>query len=165
MSLFKRAYRNTKDQMRISLIILILVTIFLAVAMMLAETVNNNFTFWDALLWPLVKYVEDPANISKTPITVIGKFIGTLVGVMAVAIFAVPAGLIGAGLIGAMEEQKRIEEIDKMRKRLNKSFRRSKATNLHDYIKTHKKDTDLKKIKHLVVFTNDCDPESNSMHG
>lgn len=152
MLLFKRAYQKTKSPMGISLIILFLVTIILVLAMMLAETANDNFSFWDAILWTLVQYVGDPADISKTPTTIIGKFTGTLVGVMAVAIFAVPAGLIGSGLISAMEEQERIEKINKMRKRLNKSFRRNKATNLHDYIKKHKKETELKKSSTLLFL-------------
>lgn len=161
LHLFKRAYQKTKSQLGVSLIILLLVTIFLVLAMLLAETTNDNFSFWDALVWPLVKYVEDPADIAKPPLTVVGKFVGTLVGIMGVAIFAVPAGLIGSGLISAMEEQERERKLDKMRKRLHKSFRRSKATNLHEHIKKHKKEIELKKIKHLVVFTNERDPEKN----
>ena len=139
LHLFKRAYQRTKSQLGVSLVILLLVTIFLVFAMLLAETTSDNFSFWDALVWPLVQYVGDPADISKTPATAIGKFTGTLVGVMAVAIFAVPAGLIGSGLIKAMEEQEREQKLDKMRKRLHKSFRRSVPTNLREYINKYKK--------------------------
>ena len=137
LHLFKRAYQKTKSQLGVSLVILLLVTIFLVLAMLLAETTNDNFSFWDALVWPLVKYVEDPADITKPPLTVVGKFVGTLVGIMGVAIFAVPAGLIGSGLISAMEEQEREQKLDKMRKRLHKSFRRSVPTNLREYIKEY----------------------------
>ena len=138
LNLFKRAYQKTKSQLGVSLVILLLVTIFLVLAMLLAETANNNFSFWDALVWPLVKYVEDPADITKPPVTAVGKFIGTLVGVMGVAIFAVPAGLIGSGLISAMEEQEREQKLDKMRRRLHKSFRRAVPTNLREYINKYK---------------------------
>lgn len=137
LHLFKRAYQKTKSQLGVSLVILLLVTIFLVLAMLLAETTSDNFSFWDALVWPLVQYVGDPADISKTPATAIGKFTGTLVGVMAVAIFAVPAGLIGSGLIKAMEEQEREQKLDKLRRRLHKSFRRGRSTNLRDYINNH----------------------------
>jgi len=137
LRLFKRAYQKTKSQLGVSLVILLLVTIFLVLAMLLAETANDNFSFWDALVWPLVKYVEDPAGITKPPLTALGKFIGTLVGVMGVAIFAVPAGLIGSGLISAMEEQEREQKLDKMRRRLHKSFRRVGSTNLREYINKH----------------------------
>jgi voltage-gated potassium channel len=54
----------------------------------------------------------------------IGIFIGTLVGIMGVAIFAVPAGLIGSGLTDAMDEEKREKELDEYRVRIRKSFRR-----------------------------------------
>ena len=138
LRLFKRAYQKTKNQLGVSLVILLLVTIFLVLAMLLAETANDNFSFWDALVWPLVKYVEDPADITKPPLTVVGKFVGTLVGIMGVAIFAVPAGLIGSGLISAMEEQEREQKLDKMRRRLHKSFRRAISTNLREYIDKYK---------------------------
>lgn len=139
LHLFKRAYQKTKNQLGVSLVILLLVTIVLVLAMLLAENTNDNFSFWDALVWPLVKYVEDPAGVSKPPITAAGKFIGTLVGVMAVAIFAVPAGLIGSGLIKAMEDQEHEQKLDKMRRRLHKSFRRAISTNLREYIDNYKK--------------------------
>ena len=138
LHLFKLAYQKTKSQLGVSLVILLLVTIFLVLAMMLAETTNDNFSFWDSLVWPLVKYVEDPADITRPPLTAIGKFVGTLVGIMGVAIFAVPAGLIGSGLISAMEEQEREQKLDRMRKRLHKSFRRSVPINLREYIDKYK---------------------------
>jgi len=46
------------------------------------------------------------------------------VGIMGVAIFAVPAGLIGSGLTDAMDEDKREKELDEYRVRIRKSFRR-----------------------------------------
>ena len=44
---------------------------------------------------------------------------------MGVAIFAVPAGLIGSGLTDAMDEEKREDELNGFRRRMQKAFRRS----------------------------------------
>ena len=92
----------------------------------LAESrVDPNFSFWDAFIWPYEKYLGDPGKVVDDPlISPIGKLIATLVGIMGVAIFAVPAGLIGSGLTDAMDEEKREKELEEFRARMRKSFRR-----------------------------------------
>ena len=96
LNLFAKAFRATYHQIWVSGIVLAFVTVLFAIALFIAEhSVNPDYTFWDALVWTFVKYVEDPADIVSPPVTVLGQVIGTLVGVLGIAIFAVPAGLIG----------------------------------------------------------------------
>lgn len=142
--LFKAAYHKTKDQMLISVTMLLVITVFLVIGMYLAESyANKNFNFIDALAWPCVNYVGDPAGIAVPPITYLGKFLGTLVGVIGVAIFAVPSGLIGSGLISAMEDEAAQKKLDKSSVELHKLFRRngqgnSYYTNKENLKKTYK---------------------------
>lgn len=97
--LFKTAFKNTRRQICVSGIFLVIITFLLTVGLYLAESsVDPNFGFWDAFIWPYEKYLGDPGKVVDDPlISPIGKIIGTLVGIMGVAIFAVPAGLIGSG--------------------------------------------------------------------
>ena len=135
LNLFGKAYRATHHEIWVSLKVLALITIVFAIAMFLAErTSNPDYSFWDALVWTFVKYVEDPANIVEAPVTMIGKFVGTLVGVLGIAIFAVPAGLIGSGMMDAMSEEKREEELAGFRRRMQKAFRRSSNKGLREYL-------------------------------
>ena len=124
--LFKTAFMNTRRQICVSGIFLVAITCVLTVFLYLAESrVDPNFSFWDAFIWPYEKYLGDPGKVVDDPlISPIGKFIATLVGIMGVAIFAVPAGLIGSGLTDAMDEEKREKELDEYRVRMRKSFRR-----------------------------------------
>ena len=125
LKMFKKAYEATRREIFTSLIILISITLIFSFAMWLTETGgSNHYTLGDAFIWVLVKYVEDPADIAIAPVTVIGQVIGTLVGVLGIAIFAVPAGLIGSGLLDAMAEVKKDEEVQKNSKSLHKRFRR-----------------------------------------
>ena len=129
-SLFAKAFRTTYHQIWVSGIILLLVTAVFAIALFLAEhSANPDYSFWDALVWTFVKYVEDPADIVSPPITVLGQVIGTLVGVLGIAIFAVPAGLIGSGLMEAMDENKREKITAKNSIKLHKCFRRISQSN------------------------------------
>lgn len=124
--IFKTAFMNTRRQICVSGIFLVAITCVLTIILYLAESsVDPDFGLWDAIIWPYEKYLGDPGKIVDDPlISPIGKFIATLVGIMGVAIFAVPAGLIGSGLTDAMDEDKREKELDEFRVRIRKSFRR-----------------------------------------
>lgn len=126
LRLFKTAFMNTRRQIYVSGIFLVAITCVLTVFLYLAESrVDPNFSFWDAFIWPYEKYLGDPGKVVDDPlISPIGKLIATLVGIMGVAIFAVPAGLIGSGLTDAMDEEKREKELEEFRARMRKSFRR-----------------------------------------
>ena len=90
LNLFAKAFRATYHQIWVSGIVLALVTVLFAIALFIAEHLANpDYNFWDALVWTFVKYVEDPADIVSPPVTVLGQVIGTLVGVLGIAIFAV----------------------------------------------------------------------------
>ena len=136
--LFKTAFMNTRRQIYVSGIFLIAITFVLTVILYLAESrVDPDFGFWDAFIWPYEKYLGDPGKIVDDPLTSpIGKFVATLVGIMGVAIFAVPAGLIGSGLTDAMDEEKREKELEEYRVRMRKSFRRTVNKTLRGYLDT-----------------------------
>ena len=134
--LFKTAFKNTRRQIYVSSIFLVAITCVLTVILYLAESrVDPNFGLWDAIIWPYEKYLGDPGKVVDDPLmSPIGKFIGTLVGIMGVAIFAVPAGLIGSGLTDAMDEEKREDELNSFRHRMRKAFRRSSNKGLREYL-------------------------------
>ena len=136
--LFKTAFMNTRRQICVSGVFLVAITCVLTVILYLAESrVDPNFSFWDAFIWPYEKYLGDPGKVVDDPlISPIGKFIATLVGIMGVAIFAVPAGLIGSGLTDAMDEEKREKELEEFRVRMRKSFRRTVNKTLRGYLDT-----------------------------
>ena len=137
MNLFAKAYQTTKHQMWASVKVLVLITFVFAILLYIAEhSVNNEFSFIDALVWTFVKYVEDPADVTTSPSTILGQIVGTLVGVLGIAIFAVPAGLIGSGLMDAMEDERHERDIADYRKRLRKTFRREMNKSLRGYLNT-----------------------------
>ena len=158
--LFRRAYDVTHHQIWDSIKILTLITLFFAILMWIAEgSKNPDFSFIDALVWTFVKYVNDPADVATSPITYFGQFVGTLVGVLGVAIFAVPAGLIGSGLLEAMKEEKEEEKIKKSSILLHKRFRRNAQTSSY-FLDENKTKSTLKfvpryrSLAHIQAKTN-----------
>ena len=108
-----------------SVMILLFVTLIFSIVLWIAEhAANPDYSLWDALVWVVVKYVEDPADVVVPPVTVLGQIIGTLVGILGIAIFAVPAGLIGSGLLDTMAEERQQERTNDSCQLLHKRFRR-----------------------------------------
>ena len=123
--LFKKAYQTTRREIAVSFIALLLVTMVFTLLMWLAEQgANSDYSLVDALVWTVVKYVEDPADVAIAPQTIFGQVVGTLVGLLGIAIFAVPAGLIGSGLMSAIDDDKEEEKVEKSSVLLHKHFRR-----------------------------------------
>lgn len=125
LGLFRKAFIATRREVSASLSILLFATVLFTVIMWIAESRSNEeFSLGDAFVWIIAKYVDDPADITTPPVTLLGQFVGTMVGILGIAIFAVPAGLVGSGLLDAMEDDKRNESTAKNSKLLHKRFRR-----------------------------------------
>ena len=69
--------------------------------------------FWQALLWTFTRYLDNIDGIVEmAPVTTEGKVIAILLSIVAIAIVAIPAGLIGSGFMDAIAEDKREKEIE-----------------------------------------------------
>ena len=80
---------------------------------------------WKTMVWAFAKYLGDPGKIADFPlVTVWGNIIAIIVGVLGIAIFAVPAGLVSSGFIEVIEDRKKEEEIKKNTAKLRKAFER-----------------------------------------
>jgi voltage-gated potassium channel len=78
---------------------------------------NSQFTsISQALLWSLAKFIGDIGGYGDfVPLTVTGKILATMNGILGIAIFALPAGIIGSGFVEEIEkrlkEKKALEDI------------------------------------------------------
>ena len=109
-----RAMRAKKDEMRVSLQFLVIITLLLSFILFFVEheaqpDVYNNG--WTSVLWAFAQYIGDPGGFADTPpITVTGRIIACIIGVLGIAIFAVPAGLIGSAFSEVMEKDEKADK-------------------------------------------------------
>ena len=69
---------------------------------------------WKAVVWAFNQYIKDPGGFGNLPpVSTIGKLIACAIGVLKIAIFAVPAGLIGSAFTEVMDEDSNTEELKK----------------------------------------------------
>lgn len=132
------AVNSKKREMFVSLMFLTIVTIVLSFILFLVEhnanpdMVGNG---WRSIVWSFAKYIGDPGKIVDEPlVTTGGRIISFLVGIMGIAIFAVPIGLLSSGFSEAIERDTRSNELNDFRQRMKKAFHRSGNKSLREYL-------------------------------
>ncbi|MBO7301060.1 MAG: ion transporter [Tidjanibacter sp.] len=126
--LLQRAFSSKAKEMFISLQFLVIVTLMLSFVLFFYEhaaqpDVYNNGV--RSVVWAFAQYIGDPGGFADTPpITMMGRIIACVIGLLGIALFAVPAGLIGAGFSEAMAEELHKEVTAENIGKLKKAFER-----------------------------------------
>lgn len=122
------AIRSKKNEMVISLQFLTIVTVVLSFILYFVEHEANPEMIgngWESFVWAFAKYIGDPGKVADEPIvTVAGQVISFIVGILGIAIFAVPIGLIGSGFTEAIEEEEKQAELERNIEKLHNAFER-----------------------------------------
>lgn len=126
--LLQKAFASKAKEMFISLQFLVIVTLMLSFVLFFYEhaaqpDVYNNGV--RSVVWAFAQYIGDPGGFADTPpITMMGRIIACVIGLLGIALFAVPAGLIGAGFSEAMAEELHKEVTTENIGKLKKAFER-----------------------------------------
>ena len=126
--LLQEAISSKSKEMFISLQFLVIVTLMLSFVLFFYEhaaqpdVYNNGIT---SVVWAFAQYIGDPGGFADTPpITFAGRIIACIIGLLGIALFAVPAGLVGAGFSEAMNKELHAEETAKNIAKLKAAFER-----------------------------------------
>lgn len=127
-SILSRAIRAKKQEMIVSLQFLVIVTLIFSFILFFVEhdvqpDVYNNG--WTSVLWAFAQYIGDPGGFADTPpISFVGRLIACAIGILGIAIFAVPAGLIGSAFTEVMDADNHNIAIEENKKRIHLAFER-----------------------------------------
>lgn len=126
--LLQQAISSKAEEMWVSLQFLVIVTLMLSFVLFFYEN-NAQPEIYDnglrSVVWAFAQYIGDPGGFADTPpITFAGRIIACIIGLLGIAIFAVPAGLIGAGFSEAMSNELHKEVTNKNIEKLKKVFER-----------------------------------------
>lgn len=104
------AISSKKHELTVSLAFLTILTVILSFFLYFAEHAAQPELCengWKTLVWSFAKYLGDPGKIADYPLeTAWGNALAVIVGVLGIAIFAVPTGLIGSGFTEVMEAER-----------------------------------------------------------
>lgn len=126
--LLTNAISEKKKDLLISMQFLLVITFILALILFFCEhdvqpdVYDNGFS---SVAWAFAQYIGDPGGFGDTPpVTVLGKIIACIVGLLGIAIVAVPAGILGAGFTEAIEKENQMKQQEENREKLRLSFER-----------------------------------------
>lgn len=138
MAAFCRAFINTRRELTVSVLILLFITFALSTVFYLVEHTEQPEVFdgwWSCAVWAYSRYIEGGDGVFEGgPVTVIGRTIAFLLGLIGIAIVAIPAGIIGSGFLDAIAEEKREKELDGFRENLELAFRELINVTLREHI-------------------------------
>lgn len=110
-----KAVSSKGRELWVSLQFLTIVTLILSFILFFVEHEAQPEVYdngWRSVVWAFAQYIGDPGGFADTPpVTLIGQIIACLVGLLGIAIFAVPAGLIGSGFSEVMEQEEKEKEL------------------------------------------------------
>ena len=127
-NLLSDAIKEKRHELIVSMQFLIVITVILSLILFFAEhdaqpDVYDNGAV--SVMWAFAQYIGDPGQFADTPpVTIIGRIIACIVGLLGIAIVAVPTGIIGAGFTDAIENRNHKEEVREDAAKLRKGFER-----------------------------------------
>lgn len=126
--MLQEALSSKSKELLISLQFLAIVTLMMSFVLFFYENAAQPEVYNNGLrsvVWAFAQYIGDPGGFADTPpVTMIGRIIASIIGILGIAIFAVPAGLIGAGFSEAMENELHKEDVADNIEKLHKAFER-----------------------------------------
>ena len=126
--LLKTAILSKKAELAVSLQFLCIITLILSFVLFYVENKVQPEVYsnsWKAVVWAFNQYIKDPGGFGNVPpVSTIGKLIACVIGILKIAIFAVPAGLIGSGFLQAVNAQKEKEYLKVLSDKLHLAFER-----------------------------------------
>lgn len=124
--LLEDTIKAKRRELIISMQFLLIVTLILSLILFFCEheaqpdVYDNGFT---SVLWAFGQYIGDPGGFAENPpVTGFGKFIACLVGLLGIAIVAVPAGILGSGFTEAIEHERDDEKLKLNQEKLYNTF-------------------------------------------
>jgi len=122
------AFNSKKEDILTSLIGIMLLSLTLSSLIFHFESANreNGFkSILEVFIWSIGKYTGDYGAIAlNTPVSTMAKVVATINGLLGIALFALPAGLLASAFIAQLEEQRKkkliLERIGVIRKHFSK---------------------------------------------
>jgi voltage-gated potassium channel len=132
------AIQSKKKEILMSLGFITVITVILSFILFLVEHDANPEMIrdgWKSLVWSFSKYIGDPGLITDIPLeTPGGSAIAFLIGIMAIAFFAVPIGLLSAGFQETIEKDTREKELIEFKDKVKRLFRRNVDKSFREYL-------------------------------
>lgn len=140
-NVISNAFNSRKEDIITSLLGVLLLSLTLSALIFHFENAYTESSFKNILevfIWSIGKYTGDYGAIAvKNPISEMGKVIATVNGLLGIALFALPAGLLASAFIEQLEEKRKMQTINERIKKIEKHFAKLTGGGKQFKYKTH----------------------------
>jgi voltage-gated potassium channel len=140
-NVISNAFNARKEDIITSLLGVLLLSLTLSALIFHFENAYTESSFKNILevfIWSIGKYTGDYGAIAvKNPISEMGKVIATVNGLLGIALFALPAGLLASAFIEQLEEKRKMQAINERIKKIEKHFAKLTGGGKQFKYKTH----------------------------
>lgn len=106
-----RVIKNTKTELLITMFVLFILLIIASSLVYLAEreVQPNSFSSIPAAMWWAVATLTTVGYGDLCPVTVLGKILASIVSILGIGLFALPAGILGGGFVKEIQLKKKVK--------------------------------------------------------
>ena len=126
-----KAFHSRRQEILVTLFGVLLLSLTLSAVMFHFESENGSGSFKSipqVFIWSIGKYTGDYGAIAgEVPLTQVGKSIATINGLLGIALFAIPAGLLASAFIDQLAENRKQKLINERTTKIIQFFTRSKG--------------------------------------
>lgn len=111
--LFGRVFEESKEELVITFVIMILLIIMSSSFMYFAENEAQPDKFSDipSTIWWSVVTLTTVGLTDVYPVTALGKFFASVIAIMGIGMFALPTGILGANFVGEIQKRKSVRRV------------------------------------------------------
>lgn len=125
------AAKNCRHEMWQAVQVLLWITLGLVIIFYIAEAYAQPKEYGNpiwAVIWALTQYIGDPGGFAGPgPVTTVGRLVATVIGIINILIFAVPAGMIGSGFSKAIKDENHAKKLRNDFKKIRECFKREQC--------------------------------------
>jgi len=151
--IFGRVFRNRKEELLITIAIMLLLMFFSSIAIYLLEheAQPKAFSNLGSAMWWAVAALTTVGYGDVYPITVAGKVFAAVIAMCGIGMFALPAGILGGGFVDEIEEEKKKRQNLANAKLIKEAFEVEPLIGVRKFKKAHGIDSPRKSIELMTL--------------
>jgi voltage-gated potassium channel len=153
------AFKSRKDEIIVTMLAVVLLSLTFSAIMYHAEKSagSNSFSgILEVFIWSIGKYTGDYGAIAgAVPLSVMGKIIATINGLLGIALFAIPAGLLASAFIDQLSELRKSKEIKERYIKIANHFDKSVGGGKHFKFKANSRFFSFDTLQAKFVFSDE----------
>ena len=118
--------KNKKKELLSSICVILILTIILTIILFISENKvqpNNFDNVFTSFFWAISKYISGIGGYGNfLPVTLLGQMIGTIIGILYIALIAIPSGIIASGFVEEMTKTNEAKELVRIRELITNAF-------------------------------------------